>query len=146
MGSKRRVETSPALAFIKQGILNTIVYHGKEGIEAISTADAAFLEDERIVRSANMDHVNFRGTCVFKVTLDFVEPMECVEATAVRESTDWVLCSCSGTHAIYSKVDQRLVLQQCKVSTMSTVEELSMPFVIYLLLDDDEWVVERILL
>lgn len=147
MGKKKTsLETTPELAFAKSGRLNVIVHKPKEGAGvAVETNSAAFLEDKRIIKSANMDQITFKD-CVFKVTLDFLEPMECIEETAVRESTDWVLCSCAGVNSFYSKVEERLVLQQCTVSTQSNVQPLVDPFILVLKLEDgDDWVVERVL-
>lgn len=146
MGRKKTsLETTPELAFVKSGRLNMIVFKPKEGPGVVvETNSADFLEDRRIVKTSNMDQIVFKD-CVFKVTLDFLEPMECVEETAVRESTDWVLCSCAAAHSFYSKLEKRLVLQQCTVSTQSNVAPLVEPFILVLMLeDDDEWVVERV--
>lgn len=140
------LETTPELSFVKSGRLNMIVHKPKERDPVkIETDSSAFLEDARIVRNTNMDQVTFKD-CVFKVTLDFLEPMMCLEETAVRESTDWVLCSCAAANSFYSKVEERLVLQQCTVSLLSNVAPLVNPFILVLMLEDgDEWVVERVL-
>lgn len=147
MGKKKAttLETTPDLAFVKSGLLNMIVYKDKEDPVAVQADSSAFLEDARLVKTSNMDHVIFNNKCTFKVTLDFLEPMECIPEIAVRESTDWILCTCSGQDAFFSKVEQRLVLQRCAVALQSNIQELVVPFVLVLFLDDDEWVVERVL-
>lgn len=149
MGKKKNetsLETTPDLAFVKSGKLNTIIYKPKEGDPIAIAADSEqFLEDKRLIKTSNMDQVIFNKETVFKMTLDFLDPLECVAETAVRETTDWMLCSCVGTNAFYSKVEKRLVLQKCSTCLQSSVRELEMPFIIVLLLDDDEWLVERVL-
>lgn len=147
MGKKRRVsdaETSPELSFVVGGTLNTIVLRGaEEELQHIPVDTAAFLEDKRVVRSSNMDQITFSKNVVFKVTLDFAEAMACIPEIAVRETTDWMLMSCPGTHAYFSTVDQRLLLQQCRASLQSNIPELEYPIVLVLRFDDDQWVVER---
>ncbi|RNF04114.1 hypothetical protein TraAM80_05349 [Trypanosoma rangeli] len=149
MGKRREaaaLETTPDLAFIKKGYLNMLIHTSKEGERTTVPVDSlAFLEDPRVVRSRSMDQVNFHRECVFKATLEFVEPVMCLEETAVRESTDWVLCSCGGHAAFYSPVEQRLVLQQCVVCLQSNVPELVDPFVLVLYLEGGHWLVERVL-
>ncbi|CAG9579471.1 hypothetical_protein_-_conserved [Leishmania major strain Friedlin] len=148
MGRKKRasdVETTPELSFVQGGVLNTIIVKGAEEMQQIAVDTTAFLEDKRVVRSTNMDQVTFSQNAIFKVTLDFAEAMPCIPETAVRESTDWMLLSCTGNHAHYSTVDQRLILQQCKASLQSNIPELEFPVYLVLRFDDDEWVVERII-
>ncbi|CAJ1031895.1 hypothetical protein, conserved [Leishmania lindenbergi] len=145
MGKKKRgsdVETAPELSFVGGGVLNMIIFKGAEGIQHITADTAAFLEDKRVIRSTNMDQVTFSPNIIFKVTLDFAEAMPCVPEIAVRETTDWMLLSCAGTHAYYSTVDQRLVLQQCKASLQSNIPELEYPISLVLRFDDDQWLVE----
>ncbi|CAD2213494.1 hypothetical protein AGDE_01271 [Angomonas deanei] len=142
---KTNLETTPDLAFVKSGDLNVIIFKTKEEQIPISVTSEEFLEDKRIIKSSNMDQVTFNKDTIFKATLDFIEPVNCVVETAVRESTDWMLCSCVGTNAFYSKVEKRLVLQQCTMSLQSTVRELEAPFIIVLYFDDDQWIVERVL-
>ncbi|CCW65446.1 unnamed protein product [Phytomonas sp. EM1] len=145
MGRKKTsLETSPDLDFIKSGHLSMVIYREKEELTRIPSEPNSLLSEPRIIRAANMDNITFKD-CVFKITLDFVEPMECMEETAVRETTDWVLCSCNAGDAFYSKTEERLVLQQCKVSLKSNVPQLVAPFIVVLCFKDDEWVVERVL-
>ncbi|CCW69640.1 unnamed protein product [Phytomonas sp. Hart1] len=139
------LETTPDLDFIKGGRLNMVIHREKEDFTPISTEPDCFFNDKRIIRAENMDNVTFKD-CVFKVTLDFMMPIECMEETAVRETTDWVLCSCSATDAFYSKTEARLVLQQCRVSLKSNVQKLTTPFIMILCFKEkDVWVVERVL-
>ncbi|RNF27333.1 uncharacterized protein Tco025E_00403 [Trypanosoma conorhini] len=149
MGRRRgaaALEATPDLAFVKQGHLNMLIHISKEGERTTVPVDSlGFLEDPRVVRGRSMDQVNFNGDCVFKVTLEFVEQMACLEETAVRESTDWVLCSCSGQAAFYSPVEQRLVLQHCVVCLQSNIPELVDPFILVLYLEGHRWLVERVL-
>ncbi|KPI85703.1 hypothetical protein ABL78_5235 [Leptomonas seymouri] len=148
MGKRRNLnmaDTSPDLDFVRGGTLNTIIYRDGEELQQLPVDSADFLEDKRAVRSTNMDQVTFSKNIVFKVTLDFVEPMACTPEIAVRETTDWMLMSCPGTNAYYATVDQRLVLQQCKSSLQSNIPELEFPITIVLYLDDDQWLVERVL-
>ncbi|EPY32864.1 hypothetical protein STCU_01023 [Strigomonas culicis] len=149
MGKKKNetsLETTPDLSFVKSGKLNTIVYKSKDDDPLPIAADSeAFLEDRRIIKTSNMDQVIFNKESVFKVTLDFLEPLECVAETAVRETTDWMLCSCQGANAFYSKVEKRLVLQKCGTCLQSSVRELEVSFIVVLRFDDDEWLVERVL-
>ncbi|KEG06157.1 hypothetical protein DQ04_15591010 [Trypanosoma grayi] len=149
MGRRRvsvSVETTPDLAFVKKGMLNMLLYTNKEGeCVRVPVDTLAFLEDRRFVKSRSMDQVTFTGDCVFKATLEFLEPMACIEETAVRESTDWVLCSCKGSAALYSTVEKRLVLQQCVVCLQSNIPELVDPFILVLELQEGEWLVERAL-
>jgi len=139
------LETLPEFSFVSGGVLNTILLKSKDELERIAVDSPAFLEDRRIVRSANMDQITFAKECVFKVTLDFVEPIECIPETAARETTDWMLCSCIGTNARYAKVDQRLVLDRCTTSLQSNIRPLEVPFMLILYFEDDEWLVERVL-
>lgn len=143
--SLNTAETSPELDFVRGGTLNTLIYKDGEELVCIPVDSAAFLEDKRAVRSSNMDQITFSKNVVFKVTLDFVEPMACTPEIAVRETTDWMLMSCPGTNAYYATVDQRLVLQQCKSSLQSNIPELAYPITLVLYLDDDQWLVERVL-
>ncbi|ORC84492.1 uncharacterized protein TM35_000441480 [Trypanosoma theileri] len=149
MGKRRSsisVETTPDLAFIKKGHLNMLIYTSKEmGAVRVPVDSLDFLEDTRLVRNKSMDQINFSNDCVFKVTLEFIESMPCMEETAVRESTDWVLCSCKGSTAFYSPVEKRLVLQQCFVCVQSNIPELEAPFILVLYLEENEWLVERAL-
>lgn len=149
MGRKRHattLETTPDLAFVSKGVLNMILMKGDgDELMSIETSTQAFLDDRRLVKSSNMDQILFQKQCTFKVTLEFMEAMMCIPETAVRESTDWVLCSCSGANTYYSKVEERLVLQQCQVVLQSNIEELEDPFILVLLHDEDQWVVERVL-
>lgn len=139
------LETTPDLSFVKSGLMNMIVHRDQEGGCVRIAADSdAFLEDKRIVKSSTMDQVTFKD-CSFKVTLDFLEPIECTYETAVRETTDWMLCSCQAANAFYSKVEKRLVLRNCITSLQSTIMDLEDPFILVLLRDDDEWLVERVL-
>ncbi|KAG5497728.1 hypothetical protein JKF63_03994 [Porcisia hertigi] len=147
MGKKKHasgLETIPELRFVQGGLLNMILFNGANEIQKIAVDSPAFLEDKRVVRSTNMDQVTFSKNIIFKVTLDFAEAMPCIPDIAVRETTDWMLLSCAGTHAYYSTVDQRLVLQQCKASLQSNIPELEFPVSLTLRFDDDEWLVERV--
>lgn len=141
---KEKVETSEDLKFVKSGRLNMIILLQNKEVSKIDVGSDAFLTNATIVRSTTMDQIMFQQNCVFKLTVDFKKVLPCVE-TAVRESTDWVLCSCPGPMAYYNRVEERLVLQQCVVSIQSTVEEMSRPFIAVLKLEDDEWVLERAL-
>ncbi|KAK7197549.1 hypothetical protein NESM_000704900 [Novymonas esmeraldas] len=149
MGKKAKhvseVEAPPELSFVQGGTLNTILLKGPEEIQQLAVDSAAFLEDRRAVRSTNMDQVTFSKSVVFKVTLDFMEAMPCIPEIAVRETTDWMLLSCPGTHAHYSTMDQRLVLQQCTAALQSNIPELEFPITVVLRLDDDQWLVERVM-
>ncbi|AAZ13484.1 uncharacterized protein TEOVI_000317700 [Trypanosoma equiperdum] len=139
------LETSPELSFIKQGHLNLLI-HTKDGEQRLVPVDSlAFIDDPQLVRSRTMDQVNFNSECIFKVTLDFSEPIPCIEETAVREMTDWVLCSCKGNNAFYSPVEKRLILQSCTVCLQSNVRALVDPFVVMLLYNEEGWVVDRVL-
>jgi len=122
-----------------------ILLKSTEGVERIAVDSANFLDNRRIVRNANMDQITFAKECVFKVTLDFVEPMECIAETAARETTDWMLCSCAGENARYAKVDQRLILDRCTTSLQSNIRQFEVPFMLILYYEDEEWLVERIL-
>ncbi|KAG5471508.1 hypothetical protein LSCM1_01601 [Leishmania martiniquensis] len=147
MGKKKHmsdVETTPELSFVQGGVLNMILIKGPEGMQKMAVDTTAFLEDKRVVRSAHMDTVTFSHNTVFKVTLDFAEAMPCIPEIAVRETTDWMLLSCSGAHAYYSTVDQRLVLQQCRTSLVSNTPELQFPICVVLRFDSDQWLVERV--
>jgi hypothetical protein len=137
-----KCETSEDLKFIKGGKLNMIILVQNKECTKIDTSSAAFLTNPNLLRSSTMDQLMFQPHCVFKITVDFKRVLPCTE-TAVRESTDWVLCSCPGSMAYFNKTEERLVLQQCVVSIQSTVEEMARPFVAVLKLDDDEWVLER---
>lgn len=147
MGKKKQtpLETTPDLSFVSKGILNMIVVKTADELIQIPVNSDEFLDDRRIVKTSNMDQVVFQKNCNFKVTLEFMESMMCIPDSAVRESTDWVLCSCSGANAFYSKIEQRLVLQQCNVTLQSNIEQLEDPFILVLLREDDEWLVERVL-
>lgn len=148
MGKKKpahTLETTSDLAFVSKGTLNMILVKNGDDLLQLPVNSNEFLEDRRIVKTSNMDQVVFQKTCTFKVTLEFFESMMCIPETAVRESTDWVLCSCSGANAFYSKIEQRLVLQQCTVTLLSNIEQLEDPFILVLLKEDDEWLVERVL-
>jgi hypothetical protein len=139
---KDKIQTSEDLKFVKSGRMNMIVLVKDKDVTKIDVSSDAFLQNPLVTRSSTMDQVMFQPNVVFKLTVDFKKTFACVE-TAVRESTDWVLCSCSGGMAYYNKTEERLVLQQCVVSIQSTIEEMSKPFVAVLKLDDDEWVLER---
>lgn len=148
MGKKKfafTLEATPELEFVEKGALNLILVKIGDDLVQIPLDSNDFLEDRRIVKNSNMDQVLFQKTCTFKVTLEFFESMMCIPETAVRESTDWVLCSCSGANAFYSKIEQRLVLQQCTVTLQSNIEQLEDPFILVLLKEEDEWLVERVL-
>lgn len=138
------LETSKDLNFIKYGKLNMLCIRNGKDVEKVAADTPAFLNDERVVKGLGMDLVTFQPNVVFKVTLDFKKPLPCVEGTAVREGTDWVLCSCMGSMAHFNKVEERLVLQQCVVSIQSNVDPLVAPFHLVLFFDDDEWQVERV--
>ncbi|RHW72864.1 hypothetical protein DPX39_040082600 [Trypanosoma brucei equiperdum] len=143
--SGRGVETSPDLAFIKRGHLNMLI-HTKDGERRLVPVDSlAFIDDPQLVRGRTMDRVNFNNECVFKVTLEFTEPIPCMEEIAVREMTDWVLCSCKGNYSFYSPVEKLLVLQNCMVCVQSNVLPLVDPFILVLFYDVGSWVVERVL-
>lgn len=140
-----KLETSEELKFFKSGKLNMVLVVQKDKeLTKIDTSSDAFLSNSSIIRSNSMDQIMFQPNCIFKVTIDFKKVFPCTE-TAVRESTDWVLCSCPGAMAYYNKTEERLVLQQCVVSIQSTIEELSKPFIAVLKFDDDEWILERAL-
>jgi hypothetical protein len=139
---KEKIQTSEDLKFIKSGRMNMVVLVKDKEVTKIDVSSDAFLAHPLVLRSSTMDQIMFQPNVVFKLTIDFKRTLPCIE-TAVRESTDWVLCSCSGGMAYYNKTEERLVLQQCVVSIQSTVEEMSKPFVAVLKLDDDEWILER---
>lgn len=140
-----KLETTPDLQFVKKGHLNLIILKAGDGeLVKVPTDSMDFLEDTRVVRSSTMDQVTFKKECVFKATLEFMDSLECVADTAVRESTDWMLCSCSGTNAYYATMEQRLVLSNCVPALQSTVAELMIPFTLVLMFEDDEWIVEQV--
>lgn len=139
---KDKIQTSDDLKFIKSGRMNMLIIVKDKEVTKIDCSSDAFLLNPLVTRSSTMDQVMFQPNVVFKLTVDFKRTFACVE-TAVRESTDWVLCSCGGGMAYFNKTEERLVLQQCVVSIQSTIDEMSKPFVAVLKLDDDEWVLER---
>jgi hypothetical protein len=141
---KDRCETTPDLSFVKGGRLNMIILQQNKECTKLDASSGAFLASPVIVKSSTMDQVTFHANCVFKLTVDFKKTLPCVAETAVRESTDWVLCSCPGPMAYYNKVEDRLVLQQCVVTVQSNVDQMQRPFGAVLKLDDDEWVIEKV--
>ena len=145
MVKSEKLDAPKELNFIKTGKLNMIVVRqpNKE-VTKIDTSTQQFLSNPQVVRADQMDQILFVQNAVFKVTLDFRKVLPCVEGTAVRESTDWVLCSCMGQMASYNKVDEVLVLSQCVVTVQSNVDPLVMPFSCVLKFEDDEWEVIRV--
>lgn len=139
------LETTPDLSFVASGLLNMVIFKSGDELVRIAVDSEEYLEDRRIIKTSTMDQVVFNQNCTFKVTLEFIESKMCIPETAVRESTDWVLCTCNGTNAFFSKSEQRLVLQHCMVTLQSNIEELEDPFILVLVQDDDQWVVERVL-
>jgi hypothetical protein len=145
MVKAEKLDAPKELNFIKNGKLNMVVVRqpNKEVVK-IDTSTQQFLTNPLILRADQMDQILFQPTAVFKVTLDFRKVLPCVEGTAVRESTDWVLCSCMGQMASFNKVDEVLVLSQCVVTVQSNVDPLVMPFQCVLKFEEDEWVVVRV--
>lgn len=135
-------ETSEDLKFVKGGRLSMVcVRQHKEVVKVDS--DPSFLTNESVVRSSTMDAVTFQPNVVFKVTLDFRKALSCLPGS-VREATDWALLSTTGQTAVFNRIDERLLLQQCTVSTRSNVKQLEQPISMILMWADDEWVVERV--
>eukprot|EP00759_Apiculatamorpha_spiralis_P033949 PhF_6_TR35054/c0_g1_i1/m.51077 len=130
--------------FVKSGYLNMVVLRNQRDCERIPTE--SFLNNDAILRASTLDSITFRDNTVFKFTLEFRKPIPCVEETAVRENTDWVLASCPGHLAQYNKVEERLVLQNCSVSISSTIEPLLEPFCVSMRLDPEkgEWLLDLI--
>jgi len=121
-----------------------VLRQANKEVVRIDCSSPAFLQNPTLVRSTTMDQILFQPNCVFKVTLDFKKSLPCVEGTAVRESTDWVLCSCLGQTTHYNKTDETLTMAQCVVTVQSNVDELTTPFSLTLRFDEEEWVVERV--
>ena len=138
-----KVKTPPEFDFVVSGRLHMIcVRNGKE-VEKVDADSAAFLTNPNVVKSTTMDAVSFLPNVIFKVTLDFKEPLPCIEGSSAREQTNWVLCSGAGMWASYNRTDEKLLLQQCTVTTFSNVSELQNPFHLLLKLKEDEWLVEK---
>ena len=130
--------------FVKSGNLNMIVHRNGRECERVPTD--TMLTADNIVRATSIDSVTFRDNTVFKFTLDFKKPQPCLEETAVREQTDWVLASCPGQFAQFNKIEERLILQACRVSICSTVAGLDDQFSTSFRLDPvrGEWVLDLI--
>lgn len=94
MGKKKSsaLETTPDLSFVSSGKLNMLLLKSGSEIERIPVESEEFLEDNRVIKGSNMEQVTFNSNSSFKVTLEFLESMMCMSETAVRETTDWVLC------------------------------------------------------
>jgi hypothetical protein len=137
MSEKEKGEFS----FVKGGKLNMVVARSGKSVERVPTD--AILSSEATVRSNGMDVVTFLPNVVFKFTLDFRKGLPCV-GSAVREMTDWVLCSAMGGSAHYNKVEERLLLHHCMVCIQSNVEGLLSPFHVSLKLIGEEWKVEQV--
>ena len=135
------VQTSDDLKFIKGGRLSVVcVRQGKE-VEQVDK-DPSFLGNEAVIKASSMDAVTFQQNVVFKVSLDFRKSLPCLPES-VREATDWALVSTSGAMSVFNRTEERLILQQCTVSTRSNVKQLEQPVNLVLTWDDDDWVVER---
>lgn len=148
MGKKKNkndLDTTEEFNFIKWGQLNMICLRNGKEVEKVETNSEAFLSDPRVVRQQGqlMENITFQPNVVFKVTLDFDCEIVCVEGGAVRESTDWVLCSCMGNMAHFNRVEERLMLQQCVVCIPSNIDPLVTPFHLVLRFEEEQWVVER---
>jgi len=139
---KRNKNNSKDLQFIKGGKLNMICVRANKEVTKLDADSPAFLTNDAVIKGQSIDLITFAPHVVFKVTLDFYEPLDTVPGST-REMTDWVLCSCPGTMARFQKTEQRLELQQCVVCTPTNVEPLLTPCRVVLAFDDDEWVVER---
>lgn len=137
------IETTDGLEFVKSGRLNIVCLRNGKEVERLPSDGAQFLNDERVVRSSSMDVITFQPNVIFKLTLDFRKLKPCVFGS-VRENTDWVLMSTTGATAVFNRVDERLILQQCKVDVRSTVKELEAPVHVSLAFNDDEWVADRV--
>ena len=144
MGKEDRIQAPKELKFLRHGRLNLLVLRQGKSVEKIDVDTPAFLSDERVVKASGMDTITFQPNCVFKVTLDFKEPLLCVSDDAVREATDWVLMSCMGGTASFNRTEERLVLQYCSACVGSTVAELQQPVNMTLrFTEDNEWIVEK---
>lgn len=138
-------EPTKEFKFVKAGKLNMVIIRNGKNVEPVPINVAAFLANEVIIKTNTMDVITFQPNVVFKFTLDFKSPLPCIEGTnAVRESTDWILCSSMGTTAHFNKVDETLILQQCVVSIQTNVAQFAAPFNAALRLNDEEWEVVKV--
>ena len=148
MGKEDRIQTTKDLKFVRHGRLNLLSLRLGKSVEKVDVDTPAFLADERVVKATGMDTITFQPNCVFKVTLDFKEPMLCVmdeHSTAVREATDWVLVSCMGNTASFNRTEERLILQFCTACIGSNVAPLLQPVHLALkFTEDNEWIVEKV--
>eukprot|EP00758_Cryptobia_borreli_P015041 Tbor_TRINITY_DN5983_c1_g3::TRINITY_DN5983_c1_g3_i1::g.18651::m.18651 len=141
---KRDIDTPHELRFITGGILNMIALRNNKQVTQVNAYTETILTDPTIVRHTSMDNITFLPNAVFKVTLDFSKLKVCMAETAVREATDWVLCSCLGSDVYYDKTSLLLVLQQCMVCIQSNVKQLEMPFGLEMRYEDEMWEVVRV--
>jgi hypothetical protein len=138
----QNVDTTDELKFIKGGRLNLICLRQGKEVEKVEV-NPSFLNNEAVVRSTGMDAILFLPNVVFKVTLDFRKQISCIPGS-IREATDWILLSTTGQSAVFNRVEERLILQHCAVSTRSNIKQLEQPINIVLSWTDDEWIVERV--
>eukprot|EP00760_Papus_ankaliazontas_P028701 PhM_4_TR3868/c0_g1_i1/m.52614 len=131
-------------SFVKAGTLNMVLL--RNGRECEKIPIESFLMSDQSVRTSSIDGITFREHVVFKFTLEFKPNQPCLEETAVRENTDWVLASCPGTYAQFNKVEERLIFQACRVCILSTVAGLEDQFCCSFRLDGvkGEWVLDMI--
>ena len=163
-----KLKVPKELKFIKHGRLNLLALKEGKNCERVDTDTHAFLSDPRIIKTSSMESVTFQPNCVFKVTLDFREPMVCsfdhqggrggggggvaagfgadFMSAAVRESTDWMLMSCIGNQVAYNKMEQRLVLFNATPCVGSVIRELMIhPVNIQLkFTEDGDWIADEV--
>jgi len=138
------MSTKSAYDFVKSGVINICVSRNGREVERVPLEQ--LLTDERIIRSSSIDSLTFRENAVFKFTLEFKKSLPCLEETAVREQTDWILASCPGQAAQYNKIEERLILQACHATVSSTVAGLEDQFCTSFRMDPQkgEWVLDLI--
>jgi hypothetical protein len=145
MGKKSQINTPHELRFIQSGKLNMLIVRSGKEISKVDAYTDEFLTNPQVVARDSMDQTTFLPNIVFKVTLDFSKPKVCVQETAIREATDWVLCSCMGGGVRYDKTAQRLIMQSVVVCVQSNVKQLELPFGCVLVYTGKEWEVEAIM-
>ena len=134
-------ETSEDLKFVKGGRLSVVCLRLGKEVEKVES-DPSFLGNEAVIKSSSMDAVTFQSNVIFKVSLDFRKSLPCLP-DSVREATDWALVSTTGATCVFNRTEERLMLQQCTVSTRSNVKQMEQPVNLILTWDDDDWVVEK---
>lgn len=132
------------LAFVKNGRLNVIAVRNGKSVEAVACDSTLFLGNALVVRTQSMDMVTFHPNVVFKVTLDFSETLQCAPNSFGRETSDWILLSCSGQNASYNANEERLTLLYCMACIESKVEAFLRPVNLVLKFDEDCWIVEKV--